>query len=138
MIEKLDLSKPLFTKRGGVVTEFRERNSGDGDSSFHGQKDSWIGIETYRGKTATVGWRNDFTYWGEGESSPHDLTNTPPTSNTPPADYTPPASPPDELTALRERIAELEHQLRQANKANAEAWRVAVNYQRAAAKGAVR
>lgn len=79
----------------------------------------------------------------------YDLTHTPPVvskaidepeSNTPPAGQlreTPEAQPDltAENTALKAKVAELEVLLRQSYKENSEAWKVAVKWQRVAAKG---
>jgi len=140
MSETLDISKPLFTKRGGVVTNFRQATETEyvDTNSRVFRTDKFCGIEIFEGGKTLTGWTEDFKYFEDGDSL-RDLTNTPPTSLS--------AQPeaPDELTALRERVKELEatnesleQQLRQAHKANSEAWKTVAKYQRMAAKGATR
>jgi len=83
MSEQIDITRPLYTKRGGVVTEFREIGNAnlltDKEVLFvHRSKDRWIGTETFDGKERIIGWCSDFSYWSDDEESGYDLTNTPP------------------------------------------------------------
>lgn len=130
MPENIDLDKPVWTKRGGVVTGLEDCGSG-----FY----PLGGREDYDGETVGRRWTREGFWDCKDRPMDTDLTHTPPSG------VSEPAPTDSELDQLRARVAELEareqeleHQLRQAYKANAEAWRVADKHQRVAAKGATR
>jgi len=79
MSEMIDLTKPVWTKRGGVVTKIRPRDHANEEPSrFHGKNDALIGIETLDGVSTEIGWKRDFTFWGNCKEHELNLTNTPP------------------------------------------------------------
>lgn len=127
----VDINKPCWTKRGGVVTGLRFRDSGlmSGIEALNGEE---IGIRYF--------WKIDGTING---SHSRIWTEEMQLTNTPPADQLReiPEAQSDltaENTALKAKVAELEVLLRQSHKENAEAWKVAVKWQRVAAKGVAR
>ena len=130
----IDIDRPLFTKRGGVVTEFRKfRGATDPwwDENGVSGSDVWAGIETIRGVSRVTGWKVNFQYFDDTQDQ-LDLTNIDPNAVSPVEPV--PIETPDlqaENEQLRARVTQLE-------KEKVELSKIVVKWQRQAAKGAVR
>jgi len=86
MSETIDISKPLCTKRGGLVTQLHQ-TSNNGNYPL-------IGIEIFQGEPHEKSWMANGMNWDDGSWPDNDLTHTNPN---PPAPQPAPDKPAYEL-----------------------------------------